>query len=197
MSNVKSALLVGVGGQGAILISKIMSAGFMKAGYDVKQSEVHGMAQRGGSVVSHVRIGEGAYSPLIAKGCADAIIAFEPAEAVRAFPYLKKGGSVTVSSSPVKPVTDSLADKPYSADDMIKFLEKQDIRLTVVDGGEIIREAGSAKSLNAALIAAACASGAVPFSVEEIENVVRNELKAEYAESNLRAIAAGARAVLG
>ena len=112
-------------------------------------------------------------------------------------PYLKKGGSVTVSSSPVKPVTDSLADKPYSADDMIEFLEKQDIRLTVVDGGEIIREAGSAKSLNAALIAAACASGAVPFSVEEIENVVRNELKAEYAESNLRAIAAGARAVLG
>ena len=80
---------------------------------------------------------------------------------------------------------------------MIEFLEKQDIRLTVVDGGEIIREAGSAKSLNAALIAAACASGAVPFSVEEIENVVRNELKAEYAESNLRAIAAGARAVLG
>ena len=113
------------------------------------------------------------------QGCADAIIAFEPAEAVRAFPYLKKGGSVTVSSSPVKPVTDSLADKPYSADDMIEFLEKQDIRLTVVDGGEIIREAGSAKSLNAALIAAACASGAVPFSVEEIENVVRNELKAE------------------
>ena len=75
---------------------------------------------------------------------------------------------------------------------MIEFLEKQDIRLTVVDGGEIIREAGSARSLNAALIAAACASGAVPFSVEEIENVVRNELKAEYAESNLRAIAAGA-----
>jgi len=184
-------ILCGVGGQGTVLASKILASAAGARGESAHTAETIG------SVVSHVRIGEGAYSPLIAKGCADAIIAFEPAEAVRAFPYLKKGGSVTVSSSPVKPVTDSLADKPYSADDMIEFLEKQDIRLTVVDGGEIIREAGSAKSLNAALIAAACASGAVPFSVEEIENVVRNELKAEYAESNLRAIAAGARAVLG
>lgn len=190
-------ILCGVGGQGTVLASKILASAAGARGESAHTAETIGMAQRGGSVVSHVRIGEGAYSPLIAKGCADAIIAFEPAEAVRAFPYLKKGGSVTVSSSPVKPVTDSLADKPYSADDMIEFLEKQDIRLTVVDGGEIIREAGSAKSLNAALIAAACASAAVPFSVEEIENVVRNELKAEYAESNLRAIAAGARAVLG
>ncbi len=133
-------ILCGVGGQGTVLASKILASAAGARGESAHTAETIGMAQRGGSVVSHVRIGEGAYSPLIAKGCADAIIAFEPAEAVRAFPYLKKGGSVTVSSSPVKPVTDSLADKPYSADDMIEFLEKQDIRLTVVDGGEIIRK---------------------------------------------------------
>ena len=105
-------LLAGVGGQGTVLAAKVLAQAAQNKGWQVRTAETIGMAQRGGSVVSHVRIGEGAYSPLIAKGCADAIIAFEPAEAVRAFPYLKKGGSVTVSSSPVKPVTDSLADKP-------------------------------------------------------------------------------------
>ena len=108
MSDVKSCLLVGVGGQGAILISKIMSNGFMKAGYDVKQSEVHGMAQRGGNVTSHVRMGsngEAVFSPLITPGTADIVIALEPGEAARALPFLAPGGVLVTATTAIQPVT--------------------------------------------------------------------------------------------
>ena len=108
MAETKNIMIVGVGGQGTLLTSRILGGITVEAGYDVKLSEVHGMAQRGGSVTSHVRIGE-AYSPLIPYGTADMILAFEPAEAVRNLIYLKKGGIVIVNSVPVKPVTESLA----------------------------------------------------------------------------------------
>ena len=96
MNDVKSCLLVGVGGQGAILISKIMSNGFMKAGYDVKQSEVHGMAQRGGVVTSHVRFGKKVWSPVITPGTADILVAFELAEGSRWADMLRPGGIAMV-----------------------------------------------------------------------------------------------------
>ena len=92
-------ILCGVGGQGTVLASKILASAAGARGESAHTAETIGMAQRGGSVVSHVRIGEDAYSPLIAKGCADTIIAFEPAEAVRAFPYLKKGGRITPAAA--------------------------------------------------------------------------------------------------
>ena len=104
MSNVKSCLLVGVGGQGAILISKIMSNGFMKAGYDVKQSEVHGMAQRGGSVSTQVRWGDKVRSPIVDKGEADCVVSFELLEAARYLPLLRKGGLIVSSSQTIDPM---------------------------------------------------------------------------------------------
>ena len=125
MSDVKCCLLVGVGGQGAILISKIMSNGFMKAGYDVKQSEVHGMAQRGGNVTSHVRMGsngEAVYSPLITPGTADMVIALEPGEAARALPYLAPGGVLVTATTAIQPVTAALASQPYRAGDVVAAL---------------------------------------------------------------------------
>ena len=94
---VKSILFVGVGGQGIILASKILTQGLIKFGYDVKMSEVHGMAQRGGSVTTQVRYGEKVYSPLIGDGEADVIVAFEKIEAVRYLKYLKEGGSLVVN----------------------------------------------------------------------------------------------------
>lgn len=108
----KNILICGVGGQGTVLASKIIAASAMIEGSAVHSAETIGMAQRGGSVTSHVRIGE-AYSPLIPYGTADMILAFEPAEAVRNLIYLKKGGIVIVNSVPVKPVTESLADTGY------------------------------------------------------------------------------------
>ena len=93
----KSILLVGVGGQGTILASKILTLGLMEAGYDVKMSEIHGMSQRGGSVSSQVRYGERVYSPVIEKGAADIVVAFEKMEALRALDYLKEDGVLVVN----------------------------------------------------------------------------------------------------
>jgi len=104
MKEVKSILFIGVGGQGTILASKILSEGLLRNGYDVKMSEVHGMAQRGGSVTTQVRFGEKVYSPLIEKGKADAIVAFEKSEALRALPYLKEGGHLIVNDYEIHPV---------------------------------------------------------------------------------------------
>ena len=108
----KDILICGVGGQGTVLASKLIAAAAMEEGNTVHSAETIGMAQRGGSVTSHVRIGE-AYSPLIPKGKCDMILAFEPAEAVRNLPYLKKDGLVIVSSAPVKPTTESLHETGY------------------------------------------------------------------------------------
>lgn len=108
----KDILVCGVGGQGTVLASKLIASAYMAKGETVHSAETIGMAQRGGSVTSHVRIGE-AYSPLIAQGGADIILAFEPAEAVRNLAYLKKGGIVITNNVPVKPATDSLTNSRH------------------------------------------------------------------------------------
>ena len=95
-NNVKTILLVGVGGQGTILVSKLLTAGLIKAGFDVKMSEVHGMAQRGGSVSTQVRYGDKVYSPIVGKGGADILVAFEQMEALRWIEYLKKDGTAVL-----------------------------------------------------------------------------------------------------
>ena len=112
MSNVKSALLVGVGGQGAILISRIMSNGFMQAGYDVKQSEVHGMAQRGGSVSTQVRWGDKVYGPVFGKGEADIMVALEKMEAVRYAEFLKPDGVAVINDYAIKSTTIASGPRP-------------------------------------------------------------------------------------
>ena len=116
-----SVVLVGVGGQGILLSSAIIAQAAISVGFDVKTYEIHGMAQRGGSVTSHVRIGE-ASSPLIPKGKCDVLLAFEPAEAVRNLSYLKQGGLVIVNEVPVKPTTESLQETGYDGKEMIAYL---------------------------------------------------------------------------
>ncbi|MBR1599850.1 MAG: indolepyruvate oxidoreductase subunit beta, partial [Lachnospiraceae bacterium] len=138
----KSVILCGVGGQGTVLASKLISYAAMAKGEAVRSAETIGMAQRGGSVTSHVRIGEGAFSPLIPEGKADVMIAFEPAEAVRNLPYLKKDGVVVVSRKAVKPVTASLSEKVYEGKDMLDYLEKRVDRLVMVDGEKATSKLG-------------------------------------------------------
>ena len=113
MNDVKSCLLVGVGGQGAILISKIMSNGFMKAGYDVKQSEVHGMAQRGGSVSTQVRWGKKVYGPVFGKGEADIMVALEKMEAVRYAEFLNPNGVAVINDYAIKSTTIASGAEAY------------------------------------------------------------------------------------
>ncbi len=187
----KSVILCGVGGQGTVLASKLISYAAMAKGEAVRSAETIGMAQRGGSVTSHIRIGEEAFSPLIPKGKADVMIAFEPAEAVRNLDYLKTEGVVVVSKKAVKPVTASLSSKVYDGQDMLDYLEKKVKRLVIVDGQQIMEELGSAKVLNVVLLGAAIGCHEVDISIEEIRQAIKEKVPDRFYELNLRALEAG------
>ncbi len=189
-----NVLLAGVGGQGTVLASRLIAAAALSRGETAHTAETIGMAQRGGSVVSHVRLGEGAHSPLIPHGTADVLIGFEPAEAVRALPYLKTGGTAVVSTAAVKPVTDALNDSGYEAAAMLDYLKRQKIRLVTVDGDAVVAACGTAKAMNIALLGAAAAAGVLGVSTEELQKTVEG-LNPRFREANLKALALGAASV--
>ena len=141
----KNILICGVGGQGTVLASKLIAGSYMAESYRVHSAETIGMAQRGGSVTSHIRIGEGIFSPLIPEGQSDLILGFEPAEAVRNLHYLKRGGAVIVSSYPVKPVSTSLANDSYDGKEMIAFLRENIEHTIVIDAKKRLPQSGSQK----------------------------------------------------
>ena len=187
----RNCLLCGVGGQGVVLASRLIAYAAMEQGDFVRTTETIGMAQRGGSVVSHVRAGEEVHSPLIPAGGADVILAFEPGEAVRCLPYLKEGGLVITNSRIVKPVTASLGGSSYSGGEMLDYLKKKAGQVIVVDGDEICRRAGSAKVLNVALLGAAAKSGALGISMDEMLEAVRKNVKEKYIALNEKALKLG------
>ena len=121
----KNCLLCGVGGQGVVLASKLIAYAAMEKGLNVRTSETIGMSQRGGSVVTHVRMGETVHSPMIPKGTADVIMAFEPAEAVRNLSYLKEDGVMVVDKKAVKPVTATLMQSNYDGQEALEYLQKK------------------------------------------------------------------------
>lgn len=191
----KNILLCGVGGQGTVLASKLIAQAAMEKGLKARSAETIGMAQRGGSVVSHVRFGREIYSPLIPFGQADVVIGFEPGEALRALPYLKKGGSLIVCPDAILPVTASLGIGAYSGKDAVEYLKKQDVHLVLVDGTAICRECGSPKVLNVALLGAAAAGGMLGITPEEMENAVMNRVPEKLKEMNRKALKLGAASV--
>lgn len=151
MKEVKSILFVGVGGQGTILASKVLTEGLLKNGYDVKMSEVHGMAQRGGSVTTQVRFGEKVYSPLIEKGTADVIVAFEKSEAARWLPFLKKGGYLVVNDYEMYPVPVLIGVEKYP-ENVNEGLKKAVEKTIIVDAAGIAEELGNNKAMNVVLL---------------------------------------------
>lgn len=191
----RNCLLCGVGGQGVVLASRLIAYAAMEQGDFVRTTETIGMAQRGGSVVSHVRAGEEVHSPLIPAGGADVILAFEPGEAVRCLPYLKEGGLVITNSRIVKPVTASLGGSSYSGGEMLDYLKKKAGQVIVVDGDEICRRAGSVKVLNVALLGAAAKSGALGISMDEMLEAVRKNVKEKYIALNEKALKFGGEQV--
>lgn len=184
----KSCLLCGVGGQGTVLAAKIIAAAAMEKGLKVHSAETIGMAQRGGSVVSHVRMGNNVHSPLIPLHTADVIISFEPAEAVRNLPYLKEGGVLITAKKAVKPVTSSLGGDSYTGDEMLEYLEQNVPNLCVVDGDIICTKLGSPRVLNVVLLGAALKSGVLGFTADEIEKVLRKRLPEKFHEINIKAL---------
>ena len=185
----KDILICGVGGQGTVLASKLIAAAAMEEGNTVHSAETIGMAQRGGSVTSHVRIGE-AYSPLIPKGKCDMILAFEPAEAVRNLPYLKKDGLVIVSSVPVKPTTESLHETGYDGTEMIAYLREK-CNVIVVDSEVLCARYGSSKYLNVILLGVAVGSGELGISKEAVKREIEKRVPQKYVENNRQAFEDG------
>lgn len=154
----KDILICGVGGQGTVMISKIIAAAAMKEGNRVHSAETIGMAQRGGPVTSHVRVGDEAFSPLVPFGSADVLIAFEPAEAVRNLRYLKPDGAAVVNTGAVKPVTESLLETGYDGREMIEYLRGK-CNAIFVDAGLESSKAGSEKFFNVVILGTAAGTG--------------------------------------
>ncbi len=148
---VTNILIVGVGGQGTLLSSKIMGKVFTEQGYDVKVSEVHGMSQRGGSVVTYVRYGENVYSPVINGGEADMIISFEQLEAARWLPYLKKDGVLVTNTQKLDPMP-VISGKAEYPENIIENIEKTGVKVIYTDALALAQNAGSVRSVNMVLL---------------------------------------------
>lgn len=187
MSDVKNILLVGVGGQGTILAGKILSTGLMNAGYDVKMSEVHGMAQRGGSVSNQVRFGKKVYSPIIDRGQADILVSFETMEALRWLEYLKPDGKAVVNDYkiPSAPILMGKTDYPEGVLEVIK----SKVDTTVIDASKIAEELGNARTMNIVLFGALVKG--MKLTEIDWETAIQNNVKANMVDINIKAFQAG------
>ncbi len=153
MSQTKSVMIVGVGGQGTLLASRILGSAMLQKGYDVKVGEVHGMSQRGGSVVTYVRFGEKVFSPVIEQGEADVLLAFEQLEAARALPYMKSGGTAVVNTQKIDPMPVVTGQAAYPQG-LLAAMEEKGAKVLAVDALKLSEEAGSQKAVNVVLIGA-------------------------------------------
>ena len=186
----KNILLTGGGGQGTVLASKLIAAAAMQKGLPVMSAETIGMAQKGGSVFSHLRIGDDVMSPMIRRGTADLLLAFEPAEAVRMLPYLREDGTVVVNSHPVMPVTAALKGTDYTGREMITYLQENVRHLLVIDGWQAMQDLKNPKVLNVVMLGAALKSGALSFLTEEdLLSAIRVKVKPGFVALNEKALA--------
>ena len=186
--NAINILIVGVGGQGTLLASKLMGKIFIDRGYDVKVSEVHGMSQRGGSVVTYVRAGEKVFSPVIEKGEADMMISFEALESVRWLPYLKKGGVLISSTQKIDPMPVIMGKATYPEDILAKLAEK-DIKLVSLDALSLAIEAGTPKCANIVLLGAAVQF--LGIDKEMWVDIIKSTVPPKTIETNLKAFELG------
>ncbi|MDD3023103.1 MAG: indolepyruvate oxidoreductase subunit beta [Syntrophomonadaceae bacterium] len=190
---IKNILIVGVGGQGTLLTSRIIAQVAVQMGYDVKVSEVHGMAQRGGSVVSQVRYGNKIYSPIIKKGDADIILAFEKIEAARWLDYLKPDGMVIINSERVDPlpVMSGKVKYPDNIHEKVASLIKE---TSIVDASKIAVECGNIKAANVVLVG--MLSEAIGLPEDEVKKAITAIVPAKALEVNLKAYQAGRKLLL-
>lgn len=183
----KSIMIVGVGGQGTLLASRILGNAVISEGYDVKVSEVHGMSQRGGSVVTYVRYGEKVDSPIIEKGGADIVLAFELLEAKRAVPYLKKGGKIIVNDQKMDPMPVILGATEYPKD--IDEILNANAEVIKLDAAKLALEAGNLKAVNVVLIGVLAKSSDIAYDVWV--NTIKATVPEKFLEVNLKAFDLG------
>ena len=186
--NTKSIMIVGVGGQGSLLASRILGTVFMAQGYDVKVSEVHGMSQRGGSVVTYIKYGEKVYSPIVEPGEADYLLSFEQLEAARWLSYLKKDGTMIVSDQKIDPMPVITGAAQYP-ENIIEKMKETGANVVDVDALKLANEAGSAKATNVVLIGVL--STIMPFPKEEWEKAIVQLVPPKFLEMNQKAFELG------
>ncbi|NLD10129.1 MAG: indolepyruvate oxidoreductase subunit beta [Clostridiales bacterium] len=185
----KNILLTGVGGQGTILAAKMLTIGLMEAGYDVKMSEIHGMSQRGGAVVSQVRYSkEKVYSPVIEKGTADIIVSFEKMEALRTLDYIKPGGTVVVNEEEIPSMSNMTGEAEY-APDIIEEIEKAVGKVITMNASQMAQDLGNIKAANVILLGTLVKA----MGLDEIdwEDIIRKNVKEKFIDLNLKALKLG------
>ena len=183
--------IAGVGGQGTILASRILAAAAILRDEFARTGETIGMSQRGGCVVSNVRLGGERVSPYIPTAQSDLILGFELAETARNMPKLKPSGAVVVNTQKIKPVSLSLGVGSYDEEVLAAYIRQNCKRALFIDGYDLAVAAGSAKAVNIVLLGAACGAGLLPFSREELEQTVKETVAPRFVEMNLKAFASG------
>ena len=183
----KSIILVGVGGQGTILASKLLTTGLMNTGYDVKMSEIHGMSQRGGSVSSQVRYGEKVYSPVIEIGGADILVSFEKMEALRWLDYLKPEGKIVVNNYRIDSMPVLTGKAIYQETEIENELKR--LNATIIDAADKAEEMGNSKVMNIILLGALVKSMELEYI--DWESIIRDNVKPKFIDINLEAFKNG------
>ena len=184
----KSIMIVGVGGQGTLLASRLLGAALLSAGYDVKVSEVHGMSQRGGSVVTYVKYGDRVYSPIVQKGQADLILAFEQLEAARWLPFRKTDGTIIANTQNMDPIPVVTGAAVYP-EGVLDAIRRTGVQLRAVDALSLAVEAGSTKAVNVVLIGVMAAHMDIDRAVWE--QAIRDTVPQKFLDMNLKAFALG------
>ena len=192
MSDTKNILIVGVGGQGTLLASKLLGKCFLEKGYDVKVSEVHGMSQRGGSVVTYVRYGKEVFSPVIDKGEADMIISFEQLEAARWLPYLKKGGVLITNTQQLNPMPVIMGTAEYP-ENIIDKIKAEGVNVIAVDALDLAVKAGSVKATNVVLLGVAARE--LGFGIDVWLDIIEKTVPQKTIELNKEAFITGYNAI--
>ena len=184
----KNVMIVGVGGQGSLLASKLLGKLLLTKGYDIKVSEVHGMSQRGGSVVTYVRFGDKVYSPVIDKGEADYIVSFELLEAARYTEFLKPGGKIVTNTQQINPMPVITGAAEYP-ENLVEKMQTAGIDVDAFDALKLAEEAGSSKAVNIVLMGHL--SRNFDFTLEEWMQAIEDSVPAKFLELNKKAFALG------
>jgi indolepyruvate ferredoxin oxidoreductase beta subunit len=193
--NSLNIIIAGVGGQGTILASRVLAQAALNAGLEAKTSETIGMAQREGSVQSHVRIGAAEYGPVIGRNQADILLGFEPAEAQRACSLVKPSGFGLVNIHPIRPVTVALGSAAYPLERIQAFLGNQSFPIVFLNTFEMAAVIGNIKTINAIMLGALAGSGKLPLSKEQVKEALLDLVPERYREINERAFEMGQKAI--
>lgn len=184
-------LISGVGGQGQVLASRLIGAAAIESGYMARTGETIGMAQRGGSVVSNVRIGENLLGPTIPTAQADLIIGFEICETARILPKMKPGATIILNELMINPVTVSLGMQSYNRDEMLEAIKMKAGKLIIIDATSLAAQAGSVKAVNVVMLGTALGSKSLPITRDAFISALKANLPEKYIDLNLKAFNLG------